>query len=178
MKRRPKVTRISRLLLPVFLASGAGALCTPPAVVASEVQMADRVVIKKSERKLYLFSEDAVLQTMDIALGLVPTGDKEHEGDFRTPEGEYQLTERNAASDFFLSIKISYPSEHDERVARSRGLDPGGQIMIHGQPNEPKHSDAYYRLTDWTEGCIAVSNSDMVDLWLMTDKETPINILP
>lgn len=163
---------------PFLLLAAAAAVLTGPPSVASEVEMADRVVIKKSERKLYLYKEDSVLRTMDIALGLVPNGDKQHEGDFRTPEGEYQLTKRNAASDFFLSIQISYPDEQDEYAARLRGEDPGGQIMIHGQPNEPRHSDSYYRLTDWTEGCVALSNSDMVDMWLMTSKNTPIRIVP
>lgn len=163
-------------LFPILLAIIA-AVMSPPSI-ASEIEMADRVLIKKSERKLYLFKEEEVLRTMDIALGLVPSGAKVHEGDFRTPEGEYELTKRNAASDFFLSIQISYPNHRDEYKARLVGEDPGGQIMIHGQPNEPKHSDSYYRLTDWTEGCIALSNSDMVDVWLMTSTSTPIHILP
>ena len=149
-----------------------------PPVLSAEVQVAERVLIRKAERKLYLYSGEEVLRTMDIALGLVPVGDKEAEGDFRTPEGDYMLTKRNPASDFFLSILISYPNDEDERAARRRGEDPGGQIMIHGQPNEPKHSDTYYRLTDWTEGCIALSNADMVDFWLMTLPNTPISILP
>jgi len=163
-------------LLPLFIAIIA--VLAMPLSGASEIEMADRVLIKKSERKLYLFKDEKVLRTMDIALGLVPSGDKEYEGDFRTPEGAYELTKRNAASDFFLSIQISYPNYRDEYLARRAGADPGGQIMIHGQPNEPKHSDSYYRLTDWTEGCVALSNSDMVDVWLMTSTNTPIQILP
>lgn len=149
-----------------------------PVSVAAELEMAERVLIKKSERKLYLYRGERVLRSMDIALGLVPTGDKRIEGDYRTPEGEYMLTERNAASDYFLSIQISYPDKQDEFAARMQGENPGGQIMIHGQPNDPNHSEDYYRLTDWTEGCIALSNSDMVDIWLMTSPNTPIQILP
>ncbi|MFW2404632.1 MAG: L,D-transpeptidase family protein [Gammaproteobacteria bacterium] len=145
---------------------------------AAEPEMAERVVINKSERKLYLYKGERVLRSMDVALGFVPTGDKEFEGDYRTPEGDYMLTKRNPASDYFLSIQISYPNENDERAARMRGKDPGGQIMIHGQPNEPKYSDDYYRVTDWTEGCVALSNSDMVDIWLMTSPDTPISIVP
>ncbi|MBT8441876.1 MAG: L,D-transpeptidase family protein [Gammaproteobacteria bacterium] len=135
-------------------------------------------MIRKSERKLYLYKGERVLRSMDIALGFVPTGDKEVEGDYRTPEGDYMLTERNPASDYFLSIQISYPNKQDERTARRRGQDPGGQIMIHGQPNVPKYSDDYYRVADWTEGCVALSNSDMVDIWLMTSPNTPISIIP
>jgi murein L,D-transpeptidase YafK len=157
------------------------AICLVPALptsFASEVEMADRVLIRKADRKLLLLQGERVLRAMDIALGFVPVGDKEHEGDFRTPEGNYLLTERNAASDYFLSVRISYPDARDELAARRRGMNPGGQIMIHGQPNVPKQSDEYYRLTDWTEGCIALSNSDMVDFWLMTVPDTPISILP
>ena len=93
-------------------------------------------------------------------------------------EGHYRLTKRNVASDYFLSIEISYPNAQDTREARSRGVNPGGQIMIHGQANVPKFSDNYYRWNDWTEGCIALSNADMVDVWLMTTAGTPIQIDP
>lgn len=150
----------------------------PLDAVAEQPEIADRVVIRKAERKLLLLKEDRVLRAMDIALGLVPAGDKQAEGDFRTPEGEYRLADRNAASDFFLSIKISYPNKRDEQDARRRGVQPGGQIMIHGQPNTPKHGDDYYQMADWTDGCVAVSNSDMVDIWLMTESGTPIEISP
>ena len=145
---------------------------------ASTVDQVDRVVVDKSERKLYLIKGDSVLRTMNVALGLVPEGDKSYEGDFRTPEGRYRLEDRNPDSDFFLSIRISYPNRDDRREAKSRGLDPGGMIMIHGQPNEPRHGPEYYQTRDWTDGCIAVSDSDMVDIWLMTSRNTPIEIRP
>jgi murein L,D-transpeptidase YafK len=85
---------------------------------------------------------------------------------------------RNDRSDYFLSIRISYPNERDRLEAARQGVPPGGQIMIHGQPNTPTYSAAYYRQTDWTNGCIAVSNSDMIDIWLMTPERVPIEILP
>jgi murein L,D-transpeptidase YafK len=115
---------------------------------------------------------------MDIALGLVPVGHKQREGDFRTPEGVYYLEAKNADSDYFLSLKVSYPNAADRAHARQLGVDPGGQIMIHGLPNEPKYDEDLYRGWDWTDGCIAVSNSDMVDLWLMTSVSIPIEIRP
>ena len=139
---------------------------------------ADRVVVVKSERKLYLFKDGEVLRSFDIALGLVPEGPKRRSGDFRTPEGHYFLETKNPNSDYFLSIKVSYPNAQDVARARSAGVDPGGQIMIHGEPNEPKYSEIRYQGLDWTDGCIAVSNSDMVDIWLMTDDYTPIEIRP
>ncbi len=140
--------------------------------------MADKVVIEKAERKLHLFKDGEAFRTFDIALGIRPTGDKESEGDFRTPEGGYLLDMRNPNSDFFLSIHISYPSRQDAQQARAMGVPPGGAIMIHGQPNTPSRSEAYYRTQDWTNGCVAVSNSDMIDIWLMTTNDTPIEILP
>ena len=146
--------------------------------VASDFPVADRVVVEKESRKLHLMRNGKVLRTFDVALGVVPTGDKEREGDQKTPEGRYVLDDRNPDSDFFLSIHISYPSSVERTAAWRKGLDPGGAIMIHGQPNVPTYSTAYYRQEDWTNGCIAVSNSDMIDIWLMTPNDIPIEILP
>jgi murein L,D-transpeptidase YafK len=139
---------------------------------------ADSVLVVKSERKLYLLKAGRVLREFDVALGLVPNGHKRREGDFRTPEGKYMLDVRNANSDYFLSIHVSYPNDVDRARAREAGVDPGGAIMIHGLPNEPRYDLRRYENTDWTDGCIAVSNSDMVDIWLMTGDATPIEIRP
>ena len=139
---------------------------------------ADYVVVDKSDRKLYLYKAGRILREFDVALGQMPNGPKQREGDFRTPEGKYVLDDRNVNSDFFLSIHVSYPNETDRARARELGVDPGGQIMIHGLPNEPKYDVRHYQGTDWTDGCIAVSNSDMVDIWLMTRESTPIEIRP
>ena len=147
-------------------------------VLSPHFQKADSVLIVKSERKLYLLKAGEILRDFDVALGLMPEGHKQREGDFRTPEGLYYLDARNPNSDYFLSLHISYPNRQDVDRARAQGVDPGGQIMIHGQPNEPKYSESRYANWDWTDGCIAVSNSDMVDIWLMTDEGTPIEIRP
>jgi murein L,D-transpeptidase YafK len=136
-----------------------------------------RVVVHKSSRRLELLSGDTVLRSYRVSLGLQPRGHKEREGDFRTPEGRYALTRRNPRSDFFLSIQVSYPNDRDVKYARSNGWEPGGAIMIHGMPNRLKHDPDYY-LRDWTDGCIAVSNADMVEIWLLTNHNTPIDILP
>jgi murein L,D-transpeptidase YafK len=139
---------------------------------------ADRIVVRKAERRLDLLRNGQVLRSYKVALGLQPVGHKERSGDFRTPEGKYQLTRRNPRSDFFLSIQISYPSDVDARHARENGWEPGGSIMIHGLPNIMKRDLTYYQTRDWTDGCIAISNSDMVELWLLTHDNTPIEILP
>ena len=152
------------------------------ALVSSSVEaalpLADRVVVRKSERKLQLMRNGAPLRTFKVALGMRPEGHKQFEGDFRTPEGSYRLTRRNPNSEYFLSIQVDYPNAQDVSRARSQGLRPGGLIMIHGQPNVPKKGRDYYSNVDWTEGCIAVSNSDMVEIWLMTGPDTPIEIQP
>ena len=145
---------------------------------ANDFPMADKIVVEKENRKLHLMRNGEIFRTFEVALGVAPIGDKEREGDQRTPEGRYLLDNRNPDSDFFLSIHISYPSLAERAAARQKGLDPGGAIMIHGQPNAPTFSAAYYRQEDWTNGCIAVSNSDMIDIWLMTPNDIPIEILP
>ena len=139
---------------------------------------ADRILVKKSERRLYLLKGGQVIAEYPIRLGLNPTGPKRYEGDFRTPEGRYELVRRNPNSEYFLSLEVSYPNDQDLERAREIGKPPGGLIMIHGQPNLPSKSAEYYKSNDWTNGCIAVSNPDMVDIWLRTDLGTPIEIQP
>jgi murein L,D-transpeptidase YafK len=146
--------------------------------VEAALPLADRVLVHKGDRKLYLLRNGDVLRTYKISLGLRPEGHKEFEGDYRTPEGHYRLTRRNPNSEYFLSIQVDYPNQQDTAKARRQGQKPGGAIMIHGEPNAPRKPRDYYRNVDWTEGCIAVSNSDMVEIWLMTPPDTPIEILP
>lgn len=153
-------------------------LALAPAGDARATAKADFVLVRKSERKLYLFREGRVLREFPISLGLSPDGAKQKEGDFRTPEGRYILDQRNLDSDFFLSIRISYPNEQDLERARAAGVNPGSLIMIHGLPDELKRPASYYESRDWTDGCIAVSNAAMVEIWLLTGPDTPIEILP
>ena len=154
------------------------ALLLPGLLQAGEFPIADEVIIDKSDRELHLMSDGEIFRTFKIALGIRPEGDKKKEGDFKTPEGRYRLDVRNPNSDYFLSIHVSYPNATDRQQASQEGLNPGGSIMIHGQPNLPSRSETYYRTQDWTNGCIAVSNSDMIDIWLMTGENTPIEIRP
>jgi murein L,D-transpeptidase YafK len=149
-----------------------------PIAQGSDFPLADKVLIEKEKRKLHLLKDGEPFRTFDIALGTAPIGDKGREGDFKTPEGSYMLDARNPNSDYFLSIHISYPNRGDRSEAKNNGVDPGGQIMIHGQPNTPTYSAGYYAREDWTNGCIAVSNSDMIDIWLMTPNSVAIEILP
>ena len=139
---------------------------------------ADRVVVYKGDRKMLLMTGDSILRSYKISLGLNPVGHKERAGDFRTPEGRYRLTRRNPRSDFFLSIQVSYPNDLDMKNAHRNGWESGGSIMIHGLPNQLKHTPTYYANSDWTDGCIAVSNSDMLEIWLLLADNAPIEILP
>jgi murein L,D-transpeptidase YafK len=150
----------------------------PATAPAAALEMADRIVVRKGERRLYLMNGERVLRSFRVSLGLTPTGHKQREGDFRTPEGDYHVVRRNPDSRFFLALQVSYPGPEDLRRAAREGVSPGGQIMIHGLPNRPSKPLDYYLTRDWTDGCIAVSNADMVDIWLMTPTNTPIQILP
>ena len=158
----------------VPIAAEGGARLPEPA----SLPMADRAVLHKSERRLYLMKNGAVLRSYRVALGLMPAGTKQRSGDFRTPEGVYQLTRRNPHSDYFLSIQVSYPNAEDLLRAQRNRWEVGGQIMVHGWPNALRHAPDYYATTDWTDGCIALSNSDMVEFWLLSPDSMTIEITP
>lgn len=148
-------------------------------VVASEPgARPNLLVVKKSERKLYLMNDDQVLKSYDISLGRVPIGRKVREGDLRTPEGSYTLDWKHPNSRFYRAFHISYPNEDDRQRARKRGFSPGGDIMLHGLPNNV--GPLIYRVKgrDWTAGCIAVSNEVMDEIWDTVAVNTRIDILP
>jgi len=138
----------------------------------------DHLVVRKAQRRLLLMRGETVVRSYKIALGLNPVGTKERAGDFRTPEGTYRLIHRNPRSDYFLSIQVSYPNDADVKRAHRNHWQAGGSIMIHGLPNQLKHEPAYYDNVDWTDGCIAVSNADMVEIWMLAPDNAPIDILP
>lgn len=132
------------------------------------------VVINKTARRMYLLHHDTVLKDYNIELGFAPVGHKERRGDGRTPEGTYRIDRRNPNSDFHLSIGIDYPNENDRLRARAAGVDPGGDIFIHGQPNGKKRGNG----PDWTAGCISIKNRQMEDVYAMVKDGTPVSINP
>lgn len=150
----------------------------PLTVQASDLIRVDYVLVKKAERKLYLMQSGRPVREFPISLGLVPTGHKLHEGDMRTPEGMYTLDWRNADSKFYKSIHISYPSPDDLARAQAVGKPAGGMIMLHGLPRDSKLDIQVYRGWDWTQGCIALSNQDMDEIWGLVPDGTPILIQP
>ncbi|HBM51112.1 L,D-transpeptidase family protein [Marinobacter sp. UBA3607] len=137
-----------------------------------------QVVVNKGERRLHLLSGDRKVRSYRISLGDNPVGHKLYEGDSRTPEGDYTLDWRNPESNFYKSIHISYPSPKDRELAQAWGLDPGGSIMIHGLPNDVGDMAFAYVGLDWTEGCIAVTNEEMDEIWALVNDGTPIRIMP
>lgn len=148
------------------------------AQLASFAGAVDLVVIFKGDRLLQLKSGGHVVRSFEIALGAQPTGHKLHEGDNRTPEGVYTLDWRNASSQFHRSMHISYPHNGDQAAALRRGVSPGGLIMIHGLPNGRRAGDMNHPRNDWTNGCIAVTNDEMDEIWSLVEDGTTIIIFP
>jgi murein L,D-transpeptidase YafK len=138
--------------------------------------MADKVIVLKRERKLLLMKDGAVLKAYSVSLGGHPVGPKVRQGDSRTPEGNYVLDSHNAQSQFHRSIHISYPNARDLSRARRLGVPPGGNLFIHGEPSDYHGPDEH--LGDWTEGCIAVTNAQMDEIWRALMNGTPIEIKP
>ena len=151
-------------------------LLLPTVSIAAE--KADRVLVIKSESKLVLKRNDQVIGEFHVALGGNPLGHKQQQGDERTPEGSYTLDFKKKDSAYYRAIRISYPNESDRARARQKGVHPGGSIMIHGQKNGYGHLARIIQRTNWTDGCIAVTNEEMDRIWQAVDVGTPIEIKP
>jgi murein L,D-transpeptidase YafK len=179
--RESRLARFILLLLAGLVPTAFGA-ALPHAARGAEPRevalKADLVVVEKVQRTLYLLRGGEILRSYRIALGRNPVGPKTREGDSRTPEGVYRLDWRNPESRFYRSIHISYPNETDRRRAAERNVPPGGDIMIHGQPPGSPASPAAQIPWDWTDGCIAVTNDEIDEIWALVDNGTPIEIRP
>ena len=138
----------------------------------------DQVIVYKYERRLVLLSQGKELKSYRIALGGEPNGPKTRQGDHRTPEGSYLLDSRNANSHFYKALHISYPNSKDIAAAKKSGISPGGDIMLHGLPKEYAFVGKAHTLHDWTDGCIAVSNEEIDEIWKLVRVGTPIEIKP
>lgn len=146
-------------------------------IKGSALPKADKAIVIKSKRILLLLRDGDILATYRIALGKRSNGRKIIAGDKKTPEGKYTLS-KNSNSRFHLSLRISYPNESDIENAKRLGVSPGGDIMIHGLPQELADFGKYHRYYDWTDGCIAVTNQEIEEIYQMVDDGTPIEILP
>ena len=152
----------------------------PPARVWEKfaTPKADRIVVYKALRQMQLLHGNEVLRTYHVALGRKPYGQKTEAGDGRTPEGRYFIDRRNMFSDYHLALHISYPDTNDIRRAAALGVEPGGSIMIHGLPNGMGSIGSAHRLRDWTAGCIAVTDSEIDEIWKLVPTGTPVEIRP
>lgn len=141
---------------------------------------ADRIVVEKALRKMTLYSKNEVVAIYDISLGSAPEGHKAQQGDGRTPEGKYTISHKNEKSKYHFSLKISYPNNQDILNARRKQVNPGGDIMIHGYPNAMPDwlGNLLLKNKDWTDGCIAVNNKEIEEIWSYVKVDTPIEILP
>lgn len=136
----------------------------------------DSIAVFKSKREMIIYDSGKTLKKYNISLGKNPVGHKEKEGDKKTPEGFYTISGRNPNSKFHYSLRISYPDENDKKRAETMGFFPGGDIMIHGFPNITQFLEEYYVNNDWTDGCIAVTNTDMDELKDAVEDGTKISI--
>lgn len=139
---------------------------------------ADRVVVFKSQRELRLMRKGELLKMYKISLGGNPIGPKERQGDSRTPEGLYAISGRNAGSRFHLSLRISYPRPEQSAEAKKAGRNPGGDIFIHGLPNGWGSIGKGHLLKDWTDGCIALTNPEIEEIWRAVPNGTVVEIKP
>jgi murein L,D-transpeptidase YafK len=147
---------------------------------AAAEEHADQILVDKSEHRLTVLSKGKTIAVFKAGFGVYPLGPKERQGDRKTPEGKYVLDYKNPNSAYFRSIHISYPNDADRARARSAGVSPGGDIMIHGQPNDraSARAIALWPSPDWTDGCISLSNNDMKRLWDLVTVPGPIEIKP
>jgi len=146
--------------------------------IAPAEEPADRIVIEKSARRMVLYRDGRKVHEYRVSLGGDPVGPKTRQGDHRTPEGQYFIEGRNDRSRYYKSLRISYPNEADLERARRLKVNPGGDIMIHGLPNGQRYIGPLHRLYDWTEGCIAVTDEEMDEIWSLVEVGTPVQIVP
>jgi murein L,D-transpeptidase YafK len=175
---RPSYNPRMRIRMFTALAVGFFSVSMIAQSAAQVVQHADHIVVLKKERTLELFSQGKVIKTYKVALGGDPVGPKTRQGDHKTPEGSYILDSRNSHSQFYKSIHISYPSGRDRALARQGGFSPGGDVYVHGLPNGYGSVGAAHRLRDWTDGCIAVTDEEIDQIWKAVPDGTPIEIKP
>jgi murein L,D-transpeptidase YafK len=159
-----------------ILACLSGASVARP--TSPDITLADRIEVFKAERRLVLLKDGRPLKTYRVALGADPVGPKRQEGDHRTPEGRYTIDFHKPDSAFHLALHISYPNEEDRRQAARRGVSPGGSIMIHGLPNGLAWFGRLHARRDWTDGCIAVTDSEIEEIARAVPDGTVIVIYP
>ncbi|MFO7704605.1 MAG: L,D-transpeptidase family protein [Halopseudomonas sp.] len=140
--------------------------------------LVDQLLIHKAERRLEVISDGQVIKEYRISLGRQPLGHKQQQGDQRTPEGIYRIDWRHESPQFNLSLHLDYPNLKDRAAAYKRSVDPGSMIMIHGTPTNAPYPEWFFKGLDWTDGCVALSNTDMRTLWELVPDGTLVEIRP
>jgi murein L,D-transpeptidase YafK len=161
-----------------FLALGMLWPATVTVSASENTTTVERLIVDKSDRRLDFIADDKVIRSFRISLGSRPTGDKNRQGDQKTPEGCYIIDWRNSERRFYRSLHISYPNAADREEACRSGVDPGSMIMTRGLPNEAQGDQEGYLGMDWTDGCIALSHEEIDQLWASVKDGTPIDIVP
>jgi murein L,D-transpeptidase YafK len=157
----------------LWLWLGSPPLLSPPPPIEGQI---DHILVDKSARLMVLYQNGRPVRAWHVALGFDPEGAKTRQGDGKTPEGHFRIDRRNGGSAFHLSLGIDYPQQTHRAAARAGGVSPGGDIFFHGQPNAMP--DGYMMRGDWTEGCIALTNSQIEELWRVTPVGTTVEIRP
>jgi len=142
------------------------------------VPLADSVVIEKKAHRLTLFFLGRAIRQYRVALGADPEKDKVSAGDRRTPTGVFYIESRNANSDYHLALRIAFPDSAHRARAAALGLEPGGDIEIHGLQNGRGDTGAFHRTADWTNGCIALTDEEIEEIWTSVPVGTPVEIKP
>lgn len=172
-------TRFYRRAIGMILILAIAGLATwanwPHAVLPDDAR-ADRIVVEKARRRLTLYDGSIAIRSYPISLGWNPKGPKQREGDRRTPEGTYRITEHKRDSAYFRALRISYPEERDLRQAARSGVNAGSDIMVHGIRNGLGFVGRAQRSYDWTAGCIAVTDPEMAEIFRVTQKGATIEI--
>jgi murein L,D-transpeptidase YafK len=144
----------------------------------TQVQPIDRIVIVKSKREMTLMRGGNPVKTYKVALGSEPVGPKQRQGDHKTPEGNYVVDSKIEHSEFHRALHISYPNAADRERARKMGVSPGGDVEIHGLGAKWGWVGAAHREYDWTDGCVAVTNQEIDEIWPLVPVGTPVEIKP
>lgn len=147
-------------------------------LAANPAAKVDRILIEKQNRTLSLMDGARILKTYKVALGGQPVGAKDRQGDHKTPEGIYSVDAKNPNSQFYKALHISYPTQADREKARKLGVRPGGDVEIHGLGAKWGWIGAKHRQTDWTDGCIAVTNEEIDEIYPQINVGTPVEIRP
>ncbi len=179
MKTGKSITRRVRLVIIILVSIIGGAifLNTDLKKSVDRTIKADQIIVEKGRRIMTIYSNDIKLKSYRISLGGAPVGDKQYQGDNKTPEGDYYIKSKDANSRYHRSLLISYPDSDDIREAQKAGKDPGGAILIHGIENRYSWVGKAHLLIDWTLGCIAVTNNEIEEIFDIVDVGVPIRII-